>query len=70
MYVSWVGGGRHNGDEMYSYDDDNKHWPESPKKFYGNFFLQQTAGGVLFFVVYCVCRGRRYEVVSVRLVVM
>lgn len=41
---------RHNGDEMYSYDDDSKHWPASSNRFYGNYFLQQTAGNMIFAV--------------------
>jgi predicted membrane chloride channel (bestrophin family) len=39
---------KNNGDENYSYDDDSKHWPVNSNKYYANYFLQQTAGNMIF----------------------
>ena len=35
-----------NGD--YSYDDDDRSWPEEPKIWYLNFFLSTVTGNVIF----------------------
>jgi len=35
-------GRKGNGDEMYTFDDANMHYPERPKVWYGNYFLTST----------------------------
>ena len=33
---------KYNGDGQYDYDDPGKHYPDSPKRWYGNFFIATT----------------------------